>query len=56
MTRQSFANVVDDYRAMQSTPMCFDLYRNWLQSVYGVPAKRDRPGRIEDLPRKWKDL
>jgi len=56
MARQSFATVVDDYRAMQSTPMSFDLYRHWLESVYSVPAKSDRPGRIEDLPRKWKDL
>lgn len=56
MARQSFASVVDDYRAMQSTSMSFDLYRHWLETVYAVPAKGGCPGRIEDLPRKWKDL
>lgn len=56
MARQSFAQVVDDYQAMQHVPMSFDLYRNWLEKVYQVPSKKDRAGRIEDLPRKWKQL
>jgi len=56
MARQSFATVVDDYRAMQSTPMSFDMYRHWLETLYTIPAKSDRPGRIEDLPQKWKKL
>lgn len=56
MARQSFADVVDDYRAMQNTPMSFDLYRNFLENIYSLPAKNNRPGRIEDLPRKWKQL
>jgi len=49
-------DVVDDYRRMQSTPMSFDMYRHWLEQLYTIPAKKDRPGRIEDLPRKWKQL
>jgi phage/plasmid-like protein (TIGR03299 family) len=54
--RQSFVNVVDDYRAMQSAPMSYDLFRHWLEDVYTLPAQNGRPGRIEDLPRKWKQL
>jgi len=56
MARQSFSSVVDDYRAMQNTPMSFDLYRNFLENIYSLPSKNNRPGRIEDLPRKWKQL
>lgn len=61
VARQSFAEVVDDYKAMQAVPMTTELYRHWLQSVYDLPAvKQDdgstRPGRIEDLPRKWVQL
>jgi len=56
IARQSFVDVVDDYRRMQSTPMSFDMYRHWLEQLYTIPAKKDRPGRIEDLPRKWKQL
>jgi phage/plasmid-like protein (TIGR03299 family) len=56
VARQTFVDVVDDYRAMQSAPMSFDLYRNFLEGVYNLPEKNNRPGRIEDLPRKWKQL
>lgn len=56
MARQSFVSVVDDYRAMQSAPMSFDMYRHWLETLYTIPAKSDRPGRIEDLSQKWKKL
>jgi len=56
IARQSFVDVVDDYRRMQSTPMSFDMYRHWLNQLYTIPSKKDRPGRIEDLPRKWKQL
>ena len=56
IARQSFVDVVDDYRRMQATPMSFDMYRHWLEQVYSVPAHKERPGRIEDMPRKWKDL
>jgi len=56
IARQSFVDVVDDYRRMQSTPMSFDMYRHWLEQLYTIPSKKDRPGRIEDLPRKWKQL
>lgn len=61
MARQSFDQVVDDYRAMREVPMTTDLYRHWLEQVYQVqPVKLDtgdtRPGRIEDMPRKWAQL
>ena len=61
IARQSFAAVLDDYRDMQATPMSVDLYRHWLEQVYQVPdIKLDggdtRPGRIEDMPRKWAAL
>lgn len=56
MARQSFSDVVNDYKAMQSTPMSYDLYRHWLENIYQVPSKKDRAGRIEDLPRKWNQL
>ena len=56
IARQTFVDVVDEYRAMQSTPMSFDLYRHFLEGIYNLPEKNDRPGRIEDLPRKWKQL
>ena len=56
VARQSFIDVVDDYRQMQSAPMSFDMYRHWLEQVYTIPAQKGRPGRIEDMPRKWKQL
>lgn len=59
--RQSFAQVVDEYSAMQQVPMSTELYRHWLEQVYQVPEQRldngeTRPGRIEDMPRKWARL
>lgn len=59
--RQSFTQVVDEYAAMRDVPMTVDLYRHWLEQVYQVPdVKLDngetRPGRIDDMPRKWAQL
>jgi hypothetical protein len=59
--RQSFQQVVDDYAAMRDVPMTLDLYRSWLEQVYQVPDKKldngdKRPGRIDDMPRKWQQL
>lgn len=59
--RQSFSQVIDDYAAMREVPMTLDLYRHWLEQVYQVPEKKldngdKRPGRIEDMPRKWQQL
>jgi phage/plasmid-like protein (TIGR03299 family) len=60
MARQQFAQVVDDYRALHEVPMNTELFRHWLESVYQVPAVKtddgERPGRIEDMPRKWAQL
>jgi phage/plasmid-like protein (TIGR03299 family) len=61
IARQSFIEVVDEYRAMRDVPMNTDLYRHWLEQVYQVPdAKLDdgstRPGSITDMPRKWAQL
>lgn len=61
VARQSFEQVVDDYRALREVPMSLDLYRHWLEQVYQVPTHRhddgsERPGRIEDMPRKWAQL
>lgn len=61
MARQSFDAVIDEYRAMREVPMTSDLYRHWLEQVYQLPpVKLDtgdlRPGRIEDMPRKWAKL
>ena len=61
VARQSFAKVVDDYAAMREVPMSIDLYRHFLERVYQVPDVRQdsgetRPGRIEDMPRKWAQL
>ncbi|MEB3256355.1 MAG: DUF932 domain-containing protein [Synechococcaceae cyanobacterium] len=61
IARQSFASVVDDYQAMREVPMSTELYRHWLEQVYQVPpvqldSGERRPGRIEDMPRKWAQL
>lgn len=61
VARQTFDQVVDDYRSMREVPMTTDLYRHWLEQVYQVKPVTDdsgneRPGRIEDLPRKWAAL
>lgn len=61
MARQSFGQVVDEYRAMREVPMTTELYRHWLEQVYQVPpvttdSGDTRPGRIEDMPRKWSQL
>jgi len=61
IARQTFGQVVDGYREMQQTPMSVELYRHWLEQVYQVPdVKLDsgdtRPGRIDDMPRKWAQL
>jgi phage/plasmid-like protein (TIGR03299 family) len=60
LVRQTFDQVVDNYRAMRETPMTFELYRHWLEQVYQVPEQHNgdevRPGRIEDMPRKWARL
>lgn len=61
VARQTFIEVVDNYKAMRDTPMSIDLYRHWLESVYQVNEVTDdngntRPGRIEDKPRKWQAL
>ena len=61
IARQSFSQVVDDYQAMQQVPMSTELYRHWLEQIYQVPDVRldngeSRPGRIEDMPRKWAQL
>jgi phage/plasmid-like protein (TIGR03299 family) len=59
--RQTFGQVVNDYQAMQQVPMSTELYRHWLEQVYQVPTVKldsgdTRPGRIEDMPRKWAAL
>lgn len=54
MARQSFAEVVDEYREMQEHKMSFDLYRHWLAQVYEQPGKKGLP--IESQPRKWEQL
>jgi phage/plasmid-like protein (TIGR03299 family) len=61
MARQAFVEIVDEYKAMQHTPMNTDLYRHWLEQVYQVPDVTladgsTRPGTIEDKPRKWAAL
>lgn len=61
VARQSFPQVVEQYRAMRELPMSLDFYRHWLEQVYQVPPVRldsgdTRPGRIDDLPRKWAAL
>lgn len=56
MARQSFAAVVDEYRELQAAPMNLELYRHWLEQVYQPAATEERPGRIEDMPRKWAQL
>lgn len=61
VARQQFEQVVDDYRALREVPMTTDLYRHWLEQVYQVksvnePDGTQRPGRIEDMPRKWAAL
>jgi len=61
IARQSFAKVVDEYQAMREVPMTTELYRHFLERVYQVPdVKLDngdtRPGRIDDMPRKWAAL
>lgn len=61
IARQSFEQVVDDYRALREVSMSVDFYRTWLEQVYQVPAVKDaygneRAGRIEDMPRKWAAL
>jgi phage/plasmid-like protein (TIGR03299 family) len=59
--RQSFDRVVDEYQAMREVPMSTELYRHWLERVYQVPDVKlpegdARPGRIDDMPRKWAQL
>lgn len=59
--RQGFAQVVEEYAAMREVSMSTDLYRHWLEQVYQVPSVKldngdTRPGRIEDMPRKWARL
>jgi phage/plasmid-like protein (TIGR03299 family) len=59
--RQSFDQVVDEYQAMREVPMTTELYRHWLERVYQVPDVKlvdgdTRPGRIDDMPRKWAQL
>jgi phage/plasmid-like protein (TIGR03299 family) len=59
--RQSFIEVVDEYRAMRDVPMNVELYRHFLEQVYQVPDAKlvdgsTRPGTIEDMPRKWAQL
>jgi phage/plasmid-like protein (TIGR03299 family) len=59
--RQSFDQVVDEYQAMREVPMSTELYRHWLERVYQVPDVKlpegdTRPGRIDDMPRKWAQL
>lgn len=61
IARQTFGQVIDEYRAMREVPMTTELYRHFLERVYQVPdVKLDtgdtRPGRIEDMPRKWAQL
>lgn len=61
IARQSFIEVVDDYKAMAASPMTIDLFRNYLENVYQVqpvtgPDGERRPGTIEDMPRKWAAL
>ena len=56
--QQQFDQVVDDYRSLREIPMSTELYRHWLAQVYQLPSVTDhngdqRPGRIEDRPRKW---
>ena len=58
IARQQFDQVVDDYRSLREIPMSTELYRHWLAQVYQLPSVTDhngdqRPGRIEDRPRKW---
>jgi phage/plasmid-like protein (TIGR03299 family) len=61
MARQTFDRVVDDYQAMREVPMTTELYRHFLERVYQVPdvkleSGETRPGRIDDMPRKWAQL
>ncbi len=61
IARQSFDQVVDEYQAMREVPMTTELYRHWLERVYQVPDVKfvdgdTRPGRIDDMPRKWAQL
>ena len=61
IARQTFSQVVDDYRAMREVPMSTELYRHFLEQIYQVPdvitdSGEKRPGRIEDMPRKWAAL
>jgi phage/plasmid-like protein (TIGR03299 family) len=61
MARQTFDQAVDGYQAMREVPMTTELYRHFLERVYQVPdVKLDndstRPGRIDDMPRKWAAL
>jgi phage/plasmid-like protein (TIGR03299 family) len=61
IARQTFDQVVDNYQAMREVPMTTDLYRHWLEQVYQVPDVKletgeSRPGRIDDMPRKWAQL
>lgn len=61
VARQQFDQVVDDYRALREVPMTTDLYRHWLEQVYqpkpvNLPDGSQRPGSIDDMPRKWASL
>lgn len=54
IARQSFVQVVDEYREMQEHKMTYDMYRHWLAKVYELPGKKGFP--IEAQPRKWDAL
>lgn len=61
IARRSFAEVVDDYRAMREVPMSIDLYRHFLERIYQpkpveLPGGETRPGTCDDMPRKWAQL
>ena len=54
MARQSFVQVIDEYKEMQEHKMTYDMYRHWLAKVYEQPNKKGLP--IESQPRKWEAL
>ena len=61
VARQTFGAEVEEYKRMAETPMDFNSYKTWLQSIYEMPpVKLDdgtlRPGCIEDSKVKWNKL
>lgn len=62
VARREFTRTVDQFKAMQATPMSFEGFRHFLEAIYQVPAVvRDehgnsRKGSIEDMPRKFAAL